>query len=69
MLERTEMMELFARHKADPAYWTAARLSELYGCKQAWVEVLLQYTSLPVYANVEGEEYGVYAIKDVNEMK
>jgi hypothetical protein len=108
MLDHTEVFELFARHKADPAYWTAERLAAKYEtseCRRgaaraprsrhlppgalhhrhatpppsrlhnapvaetAWVEVLLEYVSPPVYCHVDGEPYGVYAIRPTTDLE
>lgn len=67
-LDRGEVFELFARHRADPDYWTPARLAERYFTKPEWVEVLLAYASPPVFANVDGEAYGVYDIRTHDDM-
>ena len=64
-LERGEVFELFARVRADPVYWTAARLAERYGTKEEWVAVLLETVTPPVLAVVDGSSYGVAAIRPV----
>ena len=60
------MFELFARHKADPDYWTAERLAVKFETKVEWVAALLQYVSPPMYAQVDGEAYGVYEIRSMH---
>ena len=67
MLERNELFELFARHRADPAYWTAERLAELYGSRSEWVGVLLEHVAPPIYARVDGDVYGVFAVRPEEE--
>ena len=68
-LERGELFELFARHRADPAHWTAARLAAHYACKKEWVEVLLEFVAPPVYARVDGDVYGVREIRSVEDFE
>jgi hypothetical protein len=68
-LERGELFELFARHRADPARWTAARLAAHYACKREWVEVLLEFVAPPVYARVDGDVYGVREIRSVEDFE
>lgn len=67
-LGRSEMFELFARHKADPGYWTHAKLAEYYGTKEEWVEILMDTVTPPTFAQVDGEQYGVVAIKPTKDM-
>jgi hypothetical protein len=67
-LERGEVFELYARHKADPDYWTAERLADKYDTKPEWVEVLLNYASPPLFVQVDGDAYGVVAIKSYADM-
>ena len=62
-LHRNELFELFARHKSDPEYWTPARLGEYYATKSEWIEVLLEFISPPIYAQVDGTAYGVLAVR------
>jgi len=66
-LHRNEVFELFARHKSDPEYWTASRLGEYYATKTEWVEVLLEFISPPIYAQVDGTAYGVLAVRSEDE--
>jgi hypothetical protein len=58
MLDRVALFELFARHRANPEYWTAPRLAALYGTKAEWVEVVLESAAPPVLCTVDGELYG-----------
>lgn len=69
MLNRTELFELYARHRANPQYWDAARLAEAYGTKTEWVAVLLQFVAPPLYARVDGDVYGVFDIRPVDEFE
>jgi hypothetical protein len=64
-LDRVELFELHARHRADPAFWTVRRLADHYDAKPEWVEVLLQYTSPPTYVQVDGRAYGVVEVRDM----
>jgi hypothetical protein len=57
-LDRLELFELHARHRADPGYWTPARLADLYRTKVEWIDVLLNSTSPPVLCTVDGDIYG-----------
>jgi len=68
-LERNELFELFARHRADPRTWTAARLAAHYACREDWVEVLLEFVAPPVYARVDGDVYGVREIRSIEEFE
>lgn len=67
-LERGEIFELYARHKADPDYWTPERLADKYDTKPEWVEVLLQYASPPLFVQVDGQPYGVFAIRSYQDL-
>lgn len=67
-LNRAELFEIFARHRADPGFWTAERLAEQYDTKPEWVEVLLQYSSPPMYVQVDGLAYGVVEIRDMADL-
>ena len=69
MLERNELFELFARQRADPAYWSAARLAAFYGCREDWVAVLLEFVAPPVYARVDGDVYGVRAVRPLEDFE
>jgi len=68
LLDRGEVFELFARRRADPVYWTPARLSQHYGTKEEWVEILLETISPPLFAQVDGDQYGVFAILPVSDL-
>lgn len=68
-LTRGEVFELYARQKADPAYWTPARLAAHYRTREEWVEALLEVAAPPIFAHVDGEQYGVYAILPVSELR
>lgn len=58
MLSRNELVELFARHRADPSVWTPARLAELYATKPEWVEAILETAAPPIVCTVDGDLYG-----------
>ena len=58
MLSRNELLELYARHRADATIWTPARLAELYSTKTEWVEALLESTAPPIVCVVDGDLYG-----------
>ena len=66
-LDRTQIFELFARARADPGYWTSARLAERFDTKQEWVDALLDLTAPPVIVNVDGKTYGVYEVRRVGD--
>ena len=66
-LDRTQIFELFARARADPGYWTSARLAERFNTKQDWVEALLELTAPPIIVNVDGKTYGVYGVRRIND--
>ena len=66
-LHRNEVFELFARHKSDPEYWTPSRLGEYYATRPEWIEVLLEFISPPIYAQVDGTAYGVLAVRSEDE--
>jgi hypothetical protein len=67
-LSRGQLFELYARSRADPEYWTPARLAQQYNTREEWVAVLLEVAAPPMYAQVEGEQYGVHAIRPVSEL-
>lgn len=68
LLERAEVFELFARIRADPLYWTPDRLSQFYGTHRAWVEALVESVSPPLLTVHEGEAYGVYDIRPLEDV-
>ena len=68
MLDRNEIFELFARHKANPIFWTSQRLADYFNTKVEWVNAILEFTAPPIYADVDGETYGVYEIRSLEEM-
>jgi hypothetical protein len=68
MLDRNEIFELFARNKANPSFWTPERLADYFNTKVEWVNAILEFTSPPIYADVDGETYGVYEIRGLDEM-
>ena len=68
-LTRGEMFELFARHKADPAYWSPKNLAQHYSTSEHWVEALLEVAAPPKFVQVHGEEYGVHAIRPTSELR
>jgi hypothetical protein len=63
LLDRGELFELFARARADPAYWTPEALASFYGTRADWVAALLDSVSPPIFAAVDGDAYGVYDIR------
>jgi hypothetical protein len=69
MLDRGEVFELFARHKANPQYWTPEKLAELFGTQTEWVKVILEFSAPPVYVQVDGEAYGVYDIRPMEDLE
>ncbi len=68
-LTRGQVFELFARRRADAGYWSAARLAAHYGTREEWVAALLEVAAPPVFAHVDGEQYGVFAIRPVADLK
>lgn len=68
LLDPADVLELYRKHTSDPVQFSAAALARFYDVEEELVQYLLQYARTPVVVSVDGDLYGVYDVRDVEEL-
>ena len=63
LLEPSELLEVFARHDADPVGNNPKALSDFYDVDEELLTYVLKYCRPPVVIENDGIMWGVYDVK------